>query len=155
MGVVKEHSTVIDGITYTTKTFPATPGLDLIQRLSAMVGPDLATVIFASDDDGTGGILDLLKSVAEPGDEEDGSAMLQAMALAAAAIGKAAERAQPGEFAAFAKALLSRTTADKVTIGDAEGPGIVATHFDDHFAGRYLHLLEVCIWVARVGFVRP
>jgi len=157
MGVVKKHSTSIDGIAYTTETFPATQGLDLVQRLAAMVGPDLATLIFTSDDDGTGGIWELFKSMAvESGAEsDDGEVMLQAMALAAAAIGKAAERAQPGEFASFAKALLARTTADKVTLGDTEAPGLVATHFDDHFAGRYFHLLEVCIWVARVGFVRP
>ncbi len=136
MGVVAEHSTVIDGITYTTVTFPATEGLDLMQRFAALVGPDVAALVLGVDDD-------------------EAQAVLGVPEVAVAIVTKAAERGAPGDFSSMAKALLVHTTADKVAIGSAEVAGGVAKHFDGHFAGRYLHLLEVCIWVARVSFARP
>jgi hypothetical protein len=55
----------------------------------------------------------------------------------------------------MAQEILRTTQADKVRISAAEVPGSVHEHFDTHFAGRYQHLLEVCVWALRVGFGAP
>lgn len=136
MAVVAEHRTTIDGVTYTTRTFPATEGLDLIQRLVRLLGPDAMRLVLELED-------------------HEAGAVLGEAAVVAAMVSGAASRAEPGEFASMAKAVLKYTHADQVTIGDAVVAGSVATHFDTHFAARYQHLMEVCIWAARASFGTP
>lgn len=136
MGVVAEHTQVIDGITYTTRTFPATQGLELIRQLARLVSDEIVTLILGVDDKDVAGLL------------SDSGVLFQI-------VRGAARDAEPGAFGDMAKAILGRTTADKVRIGEAEVDASVHQHFDTHFAGRYMHLLEVCMWVLRVGFGGP
>lgn len=138
MGVVAEHTTEIDGITYTTQTFPAAQGLKIAHRLARLidanrVGDALLGVevndlesIFAS----AGMILDLVIGAAHAVDAD--------------------------EFVSTIHAILMYVKADKIKVGDATAANAsVVTHFDTHFAGRYQHMLGVVVWAARVGFGGP
>lgn len=133
MGVVAEHRTEIDGIVYTTETFPGAQGLDMIQWLIKLLGP---------------GAIELLMSV---GDAE-ASALSVEPEVVAAIISGASERAEPGEFSKLCQALLVRT---RFAPAPGQEPVAVPLFFDEHFAGRYMQLMEVCVWVVRVSFARP
>lgn len=61
-----------------------------------------------------------------------------------ATLVRVSERASAPGFADYVKAILSRTAASEVrTIG----AGAVIDGFDEHFAGEYMHLLKVCLFV--------
>jgi hypothetical protein len=137
MGVITSHTTVIDGIGYTTKTLPATEGLALLPRLIRLAGDKAMTLLMGVDS----GDVDALLSEGE--------------VVAALLVGMAERASDDDDGWTIARQILKYTTADKVRIGEAEIPGSVAEHFDTHFAARYQHLLEVCVWAARVGFGGP
>lgn len=138
MGTIKEHTTEIDGTTYKTKTFPAAEGLDLLPRLVSLAG-DKALELFLTVTDEQAGAL--------AGNAEVIAAIVTSMAMRAAQV--------DGGLSGLAKAILRHTTCDAIQIGAAKGSGNVAEHFDTHFAGRYKHLLSLCVWVVRVGFAAP
>lgn len=137
MGLVAKHKTVIDGITYTTNTFAATQGL--------IVGAKLARLVDAS------AVGEALLAV----DVENVESALANPALMLDLVLSAAKSVSPEEFVDTLKTLIVHVTADKVSIGDAVVPGSVFDHFDTHFAGRYDHLLDVVVWAARAGFIKP
>lgn len=137
MGLVAKHTETIEGITYTTNTFPATQGL--------VVGAKLARLVDAS-------------AVGEAllgADVSNVEGTLSNPALMLDLILSAAKAVSPEELVSTIKTLLTHVEADKVTIGDAVVPGSVYEHFDTHFAGRYDHMLDVVVWAARAGFTKP
>lgn len=136
-GIVTEQSKEIDGVTYTTKTYPAIEGLELIRRLTELVSEEVLNLVIRSED----GELEAL--LADP-------------AVLTAIVRNTMGRLGPGELGALCKDLVRHCTADKVAIGEAYALNkSVHEHFDTHFAGRYQHLLDVCVWCARVGFAKP
>jgi hypothetical protein len=136
VSTTKNHSTVIDGITYTTTTLPASEGLKIMPKLVALLGDSLVGLIFATDEAERDKLLEdpkvlglLITSIARTAAEDNGLLVL--------------------------KDLLQATTCKAIQIGDAVAEGALATYFDDHFAGRYKHLVEVAMWVGRVNFFGP
>lgn len=136
MGIVKEHREEIDGITYTTKTFPASDGLEILIGGGRFINETVLGALVAAED------------------EELGSIMTNPKFLISLFVG-IAKASAPGEFSAWVQSLLEHTKADKCRMGGEEKNGSVYTHFDEHFAGRYMHLLSVATWVFRVGFAGP
>ena len=136
MAVVTTHTKAIDGVTYTTKLFPASKGLELMRQIASLVSDEALTLVLGVDPAKLDG---LAKNAA----------------LLATIFRGAAERAAPGEFSSMVTSILSETTSEQLRLGEAHGAGSVATHFDDHFAGRYEHMFEVVTWVLRVGFGEP
>ena len=138
MGLIKEHKTVIDGITYTTTTLDAGMGLVIMPKILAMMGERVAALIFATE-----------------GEEEATEELLSDPAVQGKIMAAIADKVAETNGLLVVKDLLSTTVADKVSIGDTEVPGALAQHFDQHFAGRYGHLFRVALWVARVNFLTP
>ncbi len=132
---MREQSEVIDGITYTTTTMPATRGLQILPKLVDLVGEDGITLLMATTD-------------------EDQNSLMANREIMAALVTGIASRATEGGLLVL-KELLELTTCDKIKIGDNYIEGSVYKNFDDHFAGRYMHLISVAIWVGRVSFGRP
>lgn len=140
MGIVTTHTAVIDDREYTTKTYPARFGLKLMAKAGQLIDPK-ALKLLVHEDDGGIPFEKLLVLLEEP-------AVIAT--LTSAVINRAAEYEAwdlPREFCRFVEG--------RVQIGEAEGLGSVYDHFDDHFAGRYPHMLKVVIWAARVGFGMP
>lgn len=136
MATLTEHSRVFDGVSYTTKTLPASAGLVIMPKLMALFGEALVGLFFATED-------------------EDREALLGDPKVLAAIISSIAEKAAETDGLMVLKDLLVSTTADAVRIGEAEVPASVHVHFDHHFAGRYRHLVEVCLWVGQCNFMAP
>lgn len=138
MSVVGEQSQSIDGISYTTRTFPASEGLVLLPRLINLIGEKAGALFFGASS------AELASLTEDP----------QIVAALLAGIAKNAAEDKHGGWL-IAKDLVRYTKADKIRIGDNDVPGSVYDHFDSHFAGRYDHLLNVCMWVAQASFSRP
>jgi hypothetical protein len=136
MATIQNHSKTIDGITYTTRTLPASKGLVILPKLTGLFGEALMGLFFATD-------------------EEDREELLQNPQVIAAAITTIAEKAAASDGLLVIRDLLTSTEADLVRVGEAEVPGSVFTHFDGHFSGRYRHLVEVAFWVGSVNFAGP
>jgi len=126
MGTTTEHTHVIDGVEYTTKTLAASDGLRILPKIVALLA-----------------------------DEKDRDQLLRDPKVLGAMITEISRSAAEDDGLLVLKDLLKTTTSNLVRIGDAEVPGSVHTHFDHHFAGRYRHLVEVCMWVGRVNFTGP
>jgi len=136
MGVVKTHTTVIDGKSYSCQTFPATEGLIILPKLLAMLGEEVANLVFATNDEQLDGLMDSPK-------------------VLAAMMVKISEKAAENDGLLVLKDLLKYTSCEQVKVGDAEIPQSVYDRFDSHFAGEYLHLFKVVGWVARASFGNP
>lgn len=136
MGTIQEHTKTIDGVTYTTRTLPATKGLVILPKLISMFGEAITGLFFATD-------------------EEAREKLLSDPKVLGAVISAVATQAAETDGLLVLKDLLASTSADKVRVGDAEVPGSIATHFDGHFAGRYRHLMEVAFWVGTCNFAGP
>jgi hypothetical protein len=143
---LKEHKHTIDGIEYTTRTFPATQALTLGARIARLVVVESWQALLSLDwdkfSDAFGG----------EGESEDTETMRFAMVLADGFV-SAAKMVEPEEFASLCKELLVNTDCSNIADSGAAGP--VKTHFDTHFAGRLGHLGKVVFWVAHKGFTRP
>ncbi len=134
MSTTKEHSKVINGITYTTKTLPASTGLVIVPRILALMGEKVAALMFAAS---------------------DAEGLLEDPKIRGAIFANLAKNAAETDGLLVLRDLLETTKCDKVKIGDVEVEGSVRDHFDDHFQGRYMHLIEVALWVAQVNFLGP
>ena len=137
MGVVSDKTTVIDGKTYTTKTFPAAEGLRLLPRIINLFGERILALFFKVDEDSAEQLLENPKVLA---------GMLVEMS-------QQAEDSEAGWL--VLKDILKYTTCEQCQVGAVAGHGSVHTHFDTHFAGDYAHLLKVCFWAAQEGFSKP
>jgi hypothetical protein len=137
MAKVRVHTEMIDGKTYHTKTFPATEGLVILPKLMALLGDSVVSLIFGVEGD------QLDKLFADP-------------KIVGAVIVDVAKRAADNDGFLVLRDLLKYTECDQCDIGgDAPIKGSVYEWFDRHFEGDYLHLLNVCVWVARVSFAKP
>lgn len=136
--MLKPQTQVIDGYTYTVTPYPASVSVDLLPRLSRLLGEKGMQLLFAPTAE------ELAVIMAEP-------------EVIAALVSSAMQRAGelPGGLSSFCKELLATTEVDRVRIGDAEGKGSIVTHFDTHFAARLKHLFDVVTFAARVGFGGP
>ena len=129
-------STEIDGLVYTTKLFPTTEGLIIMPKLADLLGESgLAIVIGAAQN---------------PVEALSGDA-----GILAPILGNIASRAAENNGLLVIKELLQYTSCKNIKIGSNEVAGDVITHFDEHFQGRYMHLMKLAVWVARASFVRP
>lgn len=174
MGVAGEATTVIDGIAYTTRVLPTSEGLRVLPKIGRL---------FKHDGDGSHPLVKMFDAfmAAAPEDPNDGTAVPSddektegraptrvtevgiltsilsdvdnLMHLATELCERADE--MPGGIDAIAKSLVKYMTSDKVRVGESEISGSILTHFDTHFAGRYIHLLKVLGWAARVSFGGP
>ncbi len=113
-------------------------------RLVSLLGKETMQIIFGA---GTEGFEELM---------EDPRVLAAIVANISSGL---SEREQNKEDPmAVLKDILATTTAAPLDIG-AEEPlqdgGSVYTHFDDHFAGEYMHLFKVVGWVANVNFMKP
>ena len=136
MATTNEHTRQIDGVTYTTRTLPASQGLLILPRLMALFGEALIGLMFTTS-------------------EDEREHLLSDPKILGAVISQIAKHAAENDGLLVLRDLLGATEADRVRVGDAEVPGSVHTHFDGHFAGRYRHLVEVALWVGTVNFAAP
>lgn len=143
MAVVGKQSKEIEGTTYTTEIFPATAGVDLGQWLAKVFGDALLALFVSLPDDEADGLVEDIKNGALGND---------VMAPILAALVGVCKTADPGELSSLAKALLART---EFVPAEGQKAVPVALYFDEHFAGRYMHAGQVCLWVMRASFVRP
>lgn len=132
MGTIRTERAVIDGISYTAKTFPATVGITLMARLGKLVprGSIWSEFLAVTPEQ-------LPKLFANP-------------LLALDGLLLAARSNPPEDFADLLKDLLATTTCENVN--ETGVPGDLVAAFDVHFAGRYDHLWKVVVWAARVSF---
>jgi hypothetical protein len=134
MGVVQDHSTEIDGVPYTCTTFTATEGLEILPRLINLFGERVIQLTMMSGPEKIGGLM-------------GNSEVLAAIIAEASRSGADAE----GGWTVL-KDLLIKTRSTAVRIGENEVEGSVHQHFDSHFSGRLMHLVQVAVWVATKSF---
>lgn len=140
MGNIREHRQEIDGKLYVCKTFPASEGLIILPRLISLLGENVANLVF-----GIG--------------EEEIDALMADPKLTTTIFVRIAERAEQNDGLLVLRDLMKYTThmrrhqepGQKVV----EVPEPVYDMFDDHFAGNYMHLLNVAMWVGRASFGNP
>ena len=118
----------IDGLMYTSEKLPASRGLDVGPRVTALLGTGILRLIVGASEDGLGA--DQI----------------------AAAIVSISDRAMRDGLVPLVLAVLERTSCGKLRGG---GDGKVVPKFDEHFAGEYGHLLKVCAFVLAHNFRGP
>lgn len=131
---LKTEKKTIDGVTYTTKTFPATKAIEIGARLARLVEVSSWAAFLE-------------------GEEEEVEVLLKNPAVILEALVGAAKSQSPAELAQLAKDVLEETEASNVA--ESGEPGPMSAHFDVHFGGRISHLFDVLVWVLRVGFGVP
>lgn len=137
MAVVSDITTTIDGIEYTTTTFPASEGLRLLPKIISLFG-ERALALFAGVNDA------------------QADKLLERPEVLGALLTEMAQQATDSDEGWLVlKELLKYTKSNKCRVGATEAPGSVYTHFDTHFAARYPHLLQVAMWSAMAGFRGP
>lgn len=144
MGLRKKHTTEIDGLRYETTTLPATNGLTIFPKFLAIFGQaaiEFALKMRESQMDFSKESLELLFENAE---------------VISIAMGKVAHKAAENDSLLVVKDLLESTRCLDGKVGDnAVEVSLAGSHFDEHFAGRYMHLMRVVIWVFKVNFIAP
>lgn len=141
MGAIKEHKETIDGIDYTCRTFPASEGLVILPKLVSLLGDKVANLVFAVGEDGIESLMG------------DTKVMTQIMI-------NIAERAEENDGLLVLRDLMKYTTykekiKDPLTKQVQELDRSAYDKFDDHFAAKYMHLLNVSMWVGRASFGNP
>jgi hypothetical protein len=138
MGVVAQHETVIDGFAYSCRTFTASEGLVLLPKLIAMLGDDVAKLIFATSE------AQQAKIFSDPG-------------LLAGVLVQVSTRAAENDGLLIVRDCFKHAKCSNSKIGEAEAEvDLGKIHFfDQHFAGRYAHLLAVFSWIVRASFGSP
>lgn len=119
----------IDGVMYTSTKFPARVGLELMPRVTALVGSGLLRLVAAGD--------------------------MQTLPIdrLAAALVAVADRALRDGLVPLVLDLLRHTQCGAFRDG-GQGP-ITPDKFDTHFAGEYMHLLKVCALALAHNFRGP
>ena len=140
-----QHTKIIEGVSYTTTTLPATRGLLILPRLIALFGEPILKLIFTTSQElGEG----------DDAGEAMGELLQDPKVMATILHGMAANAAEDNGLLVI-KDLMMSTEADKARMGEAEVQGNVHQHFDTHFAARYTHLAQVAMWVASCNFIGP
>lgn len=158
----KEYSQVIDGINYRSKLFPATDGIGLAWRIGRLLdGNEVAQALLVAKSV----LWDAAMAAPADGEQEDSEAertlplfetLFANMPLMASMVTKATHKVGPEEGAAIMRDVMRNTTCDQIDIGTVSPiSGSVFEHFDEHFAGRYYHMMKVWWWVVRLGFAGP
>lgn len=119
----------IDGVTYTSTKLPARVGLELMPRVTTLVGSGLLRLIATGEVD---------------------ALPIDRLASALVAV---ADRALRDGLAPLVLDLLASVQCGAFRDG-GEGK-ITADKFDSHFAGEYLHLLKVCALALAHNFRGP
>lgn len=127
------HNTTIDGVTYTTKTLPASAGLVILPKLLSLFGEPVLKLFFVAD-------------------QAEKEALLKDPQVVASILHNISKNAAEDDGLLVVKDLLVNTSADKVKVGDTDIEAAIPSHFDTHFQGRYGHLFQVAMWVASVNF---
>ena len=136
MGTIKTHTNVIDGKSYSCKTFPASEGLVILPKLITVLGEAVTNLVFGVEDD------ELAEAMSNP-------------KIIGAMLVKISEGVAENDGLLVLRDLLKYTTCEQVQVGDAQIPQSVYERFDTHFAGEYMHLINVTTWVARASFGNP
>jgi hypothetical protein len=134
---IQTHTTVIDGLTYTSTTLPTRASLRLLPRLIQLFGAEELALMLAVGPDALFEHID-----ADP--ELSGNVLL-----------RAAKAAADGDYSLDETAvmILQTTRCEQVRIGDnVVSARVDEHHFDAHFAARQKHLLKVCHWVCVHSF---
>ena len=140
MANIKTHTETVGDISYSCKTFPASEGLVLLPKIVSLIGDKVANLVFGVGEEGIASIM------------EDSAVMTTIMV-------RISERAEENNGLLVVKDLLKYTTYKEI-LKDPNG----STHemersaydeFDDHFAAKYMHLLQVAFWVGRASFGNP
>lgn len=119
----------IDGVVYTSTKFSARTGLELLPRVTTLVGAGLLRLIATGEAEGL---------------------PIDRLALALVAI---ADRALRDGLVPLVLDLLGSTQCGAFR-GGGDGK-ITPDKFDEHFAGEYLHLLKVCALALAHNFRGP
>lgn len=115
----------IDDLVYTSTKVPASIGLELLPRVTALLGAGLTRAIATGD----------------------------AADLDAGAVVRVADRAMRDGLVPLVRDLLQRMKCSR-TPAYPNG-GDVLADFDEHFAGEYLHLAKVCAFALAHNFRGP
>lgn len=145
-GVTETHTTVLEGLTYTAHTLPATRALNLLPKLALVLGAE-----------GLELFMRLEAQASEAGTPEERSDLRRALMgspeVVAPLFAYACANADAaGGFSAVAREILQTTTCTGIKIGSNAIEAKVCDHFDDHFKGRLMHLFHVCVWAAQASF---
>jgi hypothetical protein len=138
MSLVGKHTTVIGGHEYICETFPASEGLVLLPKLLALLGDDVARLVFSTND-------------------EQKAQIFGSNDLIAGILVKVSERAAENDGLLLVRDCFSRTKCTTGKVGDAVVEIDLGDirRFDAHFAGKYKHLFEVFAWIVRLSFGSP
>ena len=138
MSIVAKHATVIGGHEYVTDTFPASEGLVLLPKLLALLGEDVARLVFSTSD-------------------EQQAQIFSSADLLAGILVKVSERAAANDGLLLVRDCFAhcRCTTGKIGEATVEIDLGDVRRFDAHFAGKYGHLFEVFAWIVRLSFGSP
>lgn len=146
MATIKEHEAEIDGKLYRCKTFPASEGLVILPKLISLMGDKIANLVFAAGDEGIETLMAdsktmaaILVNIAERAEENDGLLVLRDLM----------------KYTTFIRRHREPKTPNDPNPKMVELPVPLTQSFDLHFAGEYLHLLNVAMWVGRASFGNP
>lgn len=162
MGVVKKAQTVIEGVTYTTETFPASEAFDLYAEVSAVIPEEVMTLIMLPVSQA---VQKKRKGELEDGENIDAAinvsmqdlvVTLETPGIMAKIIKTVLQEAAdvPGGISRLMKKVLRRTHGQPLRVAGFEGAGSVVTHFDTHFGADVAGMKEalaVCVWVLRLN----
>jgi hypothetical protein len=138
VSLVGKHTTVIGGHEYVCETFPASEGLVLLPKLLALLGDDVAKLVFSTS-------------------EEQQAQIFGSADLLAGILVRVSERAAENNGLLLVRDCFARTKCTTGKVGDAvvEIDLGDVRRFDSHFAGKYGHLFEVFAWIVRLSFGSP
>lgn len=134
MGQVQEKEKEIEGERYRVRTLPATEAVDLSQQLTRVMVEGFAAALMQDPEKG----IDL--------------AQLTKPTTLGMLLMRSANHAAPGDWSALTKQILKHTLVYHQQSKDYVP---VRTIYDDHFAGRLMHLVAVCGWVLSASFGGP
>lgn len=126
----------VDGRDYATTLLPAREALVLLPKLGALIGRDLVSLMLATKD-------------------LDSASLLEDPETLGAIISTVAENAAKGNGLLLLHELMRHTTCKQIQLANSVVEASVYDAFDTHFAGEYMHLINVAIQVARASFIKP
>ena len=135
--IVTMHEATIGGVTYKAKTLPASKGLVILPKLIVLFGEPILKLVLSTTN-------------------KEQEHMLEDPKILAALLTNVATKASEDSGLLVLRDLMQGVTCDQLRLSEeAIIVGDVYSHFDTHFAGRYMHLVEVAMWVAKLNFTGP
>lgn len=146
MSTIKEHETEIDGKKYKCKTFPTSEGLVILPKIISLLGEKIANLVFAAGEEGMASLMEdqktmaaIMVNIAERAEENDGLLVLRDLM----------------KYTTYMRRHQEPKSKDNPNPAVVEISESVYNNFDTHFAGNYMHLLNVGMWVGRASFGNP